>query len=364
MEWATGIGVKNGALVGHLLQTDGTVEVVPLAALAKRGVPGGGHTEVRLELDLHTAAAVPPALYVSAFGFHRRDAPAFRHVVYSFRRAYTEFLIPALVILRGLARPTRHVLPVLFGPQGLDQICHLDFSSRPPGVILDARWAYRSYQQRSGDLEQPLRWMKCFPTAMTMAASVHSLALEGNIAVEMPRARARMLVHGRRQGRCFLVTELSIIDVIAQEEPADFASGASPRILYRRPCSSAGRSTQGNEGTSDAVPLHPDDSVDVTDDEWSGIGPLLLTGVRTASIRLDQRAILNGILAKHAHNIPWELVAYRAGNANNARYAYRAWAKSGVYQRVLSVLRYSRRVLPPACSNDGSTDPLAVSPPA
>lgn len=344
MEWAIGIGFRNRSFVGRLVRADGAVEEVPLAALADRGVPIGGRSKTRcLAIDLHSGQTVAPEIYLSAFGLHTRCTPDFGHDVLSFRRACSELLIPSLVLLRGLFRPKKHLLPLMFGPHALDQICHLDFSVQPPRVVLEGRWAFESHRQRSGELEQPVRWMNCFPSAANMAASVHRMALDGRIAVELPRARARVFVHGLRRGRQFLVTKLTTIEVVPQEEPADFARGLGSRILYRRPCFGPDGSSRNIDTNARVVPRHPDDSVEVTDSEWAAIEPLLLSGMREASIKLDQRAILDGILAKHAHDISWRQATFRAGNKSNAQYAYRNWVARGVYQRVLVVLDDIRR---------------------
>jgi transposase len=338
MEWVTGIGIEGGQFVGNMLSSSIDDRNIHLGDLVTMGIPNDDTNRKMVTQEFSQWRSVDPGEYISGFDNEMAKKVTKGHLVFETNDKRTRILIPALALMRSLFRPVQALLPMVFRAQAIQQVCHLDLSVIPARLIVVANW-YKSYLEKLGDVTSALDWMSSFPSAARMAASAHQHALRGIIGLTLPKARARLSLHGKRIGHALHVTKVIVRELKAMEPPFDFAGGASRRITYRkRPPGTAGLTVH-----SVHVPLRENGSADLTDQEWQLIAPILLKHLHPKKARLDQRLLFDGILRKFAFNLGWSKVQYRVGNRVNATYAFRTWTQKGTFQSSVNVLAASRR---------------------
>ena len=76
---------------------------------------------------------------------------------------------------------------------------------------------------------------------------------------------------------------------------------------------------------------------ELTDREWSIIGPLLPNKPRGVP-RVDDRRVLNGILWRFRTGSPWIEVPERYGPSMNCYNRFVRWRKAGVWDRLLAAV--------------------------
>jgi len=80
--------------------------------------------------------------------------------------------------------------------------------------------------------------------------------------------------------------------------------------------------------------------MDLTDEQWCLVAPLLPApppGTRGRP-RLDRRRILNGILWKLRHGLPWHRVPARYASHQACYHHYRRWVRDGVLLKIIAAL--------------------------
>ncbi len=337
MQWLSAVKSSNRGFIATL-ETEQATLLTPLASLVSAGLPTERSSRNVIDQRIADWREVDSTEYIQAFGMHCASADRSGHAIYAACHKDVRLLIPALVIMRAFFRPTRYLLPQMFAPQALDHVRYLDCSYSPPQVEFYSL-TLRNLSGRAGDMRTPISWMSVFPSAMRFAASVHLHARSGRIAVTLPDARVKLAVQGKRQGRCLYATNATLLELDAQEQPLAWASD-HPTTIYRRAPVNPTRSTVLR--VTD-IPLRLDGSVEVDDGEWALIEPILISAsCSRRRLKLDQRAIFDGIVRKLMLGTGWKSTSYITGSPTNALYAYRRWSRDGAFQRALAVLRHCR----------------------
>lgn len=344
MGWATRIEVDGRRLMARVATPHGASELVPLDALAAVGAPEEHSANRRVTTDMRCWSKADTATYLRAFDADANQND--RHEVFRIEHDDTVVLLPALVLMRAMFRPARYLLQTMFLPHALDSVCHLHTGRAPASLVMTAHWASPGRASRYADVSSALLWMKCFPTAMTMAASVHEFAMRGAIGLQLPDAKCEMLVRGKLVDGVLHATQATIFEVCALEEPLPFASGLSRRVVFHGKWSGQVNARKTRALPDNAIPRHSDGSVAVSDEEWRRIEPVVVSRGRHRPVRLDQRQILNGVLTKLAYGIPWAKVPYSVGTWSNAFYAHRTWSSRGAFDRALNILKRTRATEP------------------
>lgn len=340
MDWAVGLAAKSGRLVAKVTQ-EGAVDLVDLAALQDLGIPGDTSTRRgRVHLNFSNWTRVEAVTYLEAFGLVDESAATSAHQVFSAMHKGCRLVVPALVWIRALFRPSEHLLPLVFGPHFLDRVSCICSEGTSSQVVLEANLASLTQRKRLSCAEQAVLWMRAHPSVASMVASVHRYAMEGVIGLDLPMGRAELAVRGKRIGKTLFVTDMSIQVTEAGEAPIPDLASAIGRYVLTGSCAENEGNTSFKAADFTGIPRHLDGSCDVTDEEWSAISGCLRTGKKATS--LDQRAIFDGLLCKLSTGMAWKVVPYRAGNHLNAIHAFRNWAGRGVLQKVLEILREFR----------------------
>lgn len=340
MEWAQGVSALGRQLVVDV-ERDGMQLQVHISELKDRGLPNDVSTRrSRLDIDFSEWSKVASNEYCGAFGVPNDPSMQDRHLMFSSTIGKRRFLVPALVWIRALFRPCGRMLPLVFGPHFLDNVSRVEVSQRPARAHLDTYWADFKSATRNSSSDDAVTWMRAYPSAANMAASVFSHALQGQIGIELPRGTARLVLNGRQIRDTLFVTQMSVLAVETNEEPFGIFNGTKSRFVLRGTSSENISANAIHSGDIISIPAHPDNSTDLTDNEWEALRPLFQTRKRPQLI--DHRAILDGLLTKLSTAKPWKAIAYRSGNHLNAKYAFRRWTSNGTLLKTLEALRRSR----------------------
>jgi transposase len=256
-------------------------------------------------------------------------------------------VVPVLALMRALFRPTKDFLPEMFMPQALDRQCRLSVSDAGISVKVDAPWASRDSASERSDWEPIFVWLMAHPSAFNMAGSVHSQAMDGCIALQLPKAEMRMVFRGLNVGAKMFVTDVSVITIIPHDEPSFAVCGGGPTFtMFDRKVPHGATGSFGSLTSQFEVPRHTTGTVELTDVEWSQVETIVLGArKRRRSFKLSRRELLNGVLVKLATGTPWKEVDYSAGTWVNAFQAFRTWALDGTFAAILDVLATHRTAL-------------------
>jgi transposase len=341
--WAVGIARgAGGVLQAVMRQADGVEVLEPLDALHTRGLPEQLPAKRPIETSFDSWRKADFDEFGQAFG---APVGGVRHDVWSFEARGLTFIVPALALMRAVFRPQLKMLPRLFQPQGLDEIC----SVADGQVAFNLRADSTNNLHTLASVVEPYQWMQSFPSARRMAASVYAHACSGTLSLDLPLARARLTLHGVVDAKRFLVTKLNLITVAPEEAPLQHAADQGTRLFSFISTERVGPpdagSTRSTVRGAELLPLRAGAS-SVSDAEWTLIEPTLGPVLGRRQVH-DRREMLNGILEKLCSGRPWRDVDYTVGTFVNASRQYATWRSTGKWDAVLEVLS-ARQAMPAA----------------
>lgn len=309
-----------------------------LDRLGLYGLPDGANTRRRAEVGFAEWGPASIAEYAGAFGLCAPKDSA--HEAWAFQYNRIRFVVPALVLMRALFRPNHHVMPLLFRPQSLEDAC--TYAGPGPHGHIALLGGFRgSYHARErASITEPLSWMFCFPSARSMWASAFAASQEGRLAIELPKATARMVLHGRMHASNFYATRLAIVSVTAQEDPFEFAGDHSRVICFHVMDEAMASGFKRNKTRDDSIGLR-DGEHSLSDEEWRAVEPIVVRG--GPGFKYDPRAVVDAVLAKQCQGTSWTETVYPPGiRHTTACVAFCRWQKDGRWAEVLETLRQSR----------------------
>jgi hypothetical protein len=242
--------------------------------------------------------------------------------------------------MRALFRPAQYLLPDMFAPQALDHVRFVRVLDGTARITMHAPWSDERLR-RYGDVMGPLAWLTFFPSAATMASSVHAFGSRGVLGLTLPQAIAKLSASGVRVDETTFVTRVAMVAVCANESAVQGAAQYSPRIVYH--AVARGGSRRKRDGS---LPRRPDGEVDVTDYVWEVIKPILVGRTPARRFKLDQRRIFDGVLRKLSLGGGWKATDYPEGGRANALYAWRSWSASGRWNDAIARLTALRHDAP------------------
>lgn len=327
MQWIEGITRLNGQLTASSVNIEGQKDQVSLAAMK---VPGKALASHRYKLTTDFSAWTQTSVtgYLSAFGF--RPDVAVNHRIFAFTDKKHRFLVPSLVLMKALFRPLNKLTDYLFSPQGLANISVLETDGNTPKV---AGFSSFKTDTKFGNTLQPLSWYWSFPSAHNCWHSVYLQAVKGNLALDLPIGSATLVVQGKRQGRDFFVTELTLLEVVTTEKPFDYAVNHPQVILFHE---KVGKPTF--EATGDNELLPRDTAWAVSDDEWNALKPIVSQSMAMHRQKHDLRDIVDWVLTKLGTGTPWRNVNEKKLHWNVAQHHYRKWSLDGRWDRMREIL--------------------------
>jgi hypothetical protein len=173
-----------------------------------------------------------------------------------------------------------------------------------------------------------------------MWASAFGALQEGRLALDLPQASARMVLHGRMHAQNFYATRLALVSVETQEDPFEFASDHCRTICFHVMDEAMASGFKRNKTRDDSIGLR-DGKHALSDSEWRVIEPIVVRG--GPGFKYDPRAIVDAVLAKQCQGTSWTETVYPSGiQHTTACVAFCRWQKDGRWSEVLDVLRQSR----------------------
>ena len=333
MSWTLGMGVTNKSLAAKILSNDGTVFYQPLSQLILNGIPSPIQItrKLKIETSFVNWRKVDSNEYLKAYEIKVPFENKSMHSVFEFEFRETRFLVPALVLIRALFIPNKHLLHAIFQAQFLENIGFIGES----GLIIDAPWHKKGRRIMSANIESALRWMFSFPSAYAMAHSVHDAALGGWIDIKLPTAKSHLTVEGLKINNTYYVSKLAISKITAEEPPFEWSKVSSLLVHY----------LGVHQGTNKTyvIPTNKNGDIQTTDSEWQQLEPLLLAESKGKKHKLSQRGIFNGIISKLHFNTSWRKTCYQTGTYIHASRAYQFWKKRGAFDVALELLTQLRQ---------------------
>lgn len=341
-EWLSGFEFKSGKLSSILRQQNGLPLSADLAALRSRGAPTTtAARRTTLVLDLTKLQREGPARYLSAFDIKTQQNEEL-HGVFSFSCGRYTYLIPALVLLRGVFPLIPEAFEYAFTPRPLEALCFpLRRGNHWSVAMPDFTGAYRARYRRA--TSEALTWASVFPSGRKMWESVYLAAEAGRMDVRLPEARVSALVRGVRQDRVVHVTEFAVRALLALEEPFELAAGAPRSFVWNTAASPLAPNVNsyllGREEGSDFS------EVRLSDDEWTAVGPQLTTSGRVAgrgrNAAHSPRDVADGILIRAHAQMAWAQIPVPLSAAQMAFQAA-TWRRDGRFRLLLAFLRARR----------------------
>jgi len=333
MDWVTGIDVENRRLVATFVDREGNVGTRELQELATLGVPTspGLLRKDGLTTNLQEWRLIPATEYLVAHNAPSCAATQSRHQVYEFQVRQTKFQVPALVLMRALFYPGKHLLANMFRPQGLDNLGFFDGDSLHLLEGLVRARGQGGYKWDNQAVRSRLRWMYVYPSAYQMAHSVHEHAMRGGIGITLPAATIQAVVKGRKDRDTYYVTDLAIKRI----EPQEQAFVHLQTSLLNAKADSERYNTLTNV-VPDIVFSRP-----LSDEEWDAIQPILIPKSIHRCI-LPQRDLFDAVIFKLQTRTPWKKLLCKSGTHENAAQAYRTWKERGTFGPAIEQLRMMR----------------------
>jgi hypothetical protein len=303
------------------------------------GVPDDKSDRRRAETHFSDWDQASLSEYGYAFGLP--VPPGDGHEVWSFQHNGTRFVVPALVLMRAMFRPNHFLLPHLFKPQSLEDVC--DFVGGDAASRVALTGSLRNWtgsRERASTLE-PLSWLYSFPSARAMWGSVLSASSRSRIGLELPSASARMVVHGKAHSKNFYATRIVVVSLTAQEAPLEFAHDHSRDICFHVSDERLASGFKPNISKDESIKLRGEESC-LSDAEWLQIEPAV--GLDSGrKFKHSPRAIVDAMLAKQSQGTSWTDTSYAGGiEHSTASTAFHRWRKDGRWAKVLQLLEQTR----------------------
>lgn len=341
VEWLDGFDGAEGGLRAVILSHEGAAGRTEPAHLRERGAPDGGKRFRKpFTTDFAEWTQVPAGRYLAAFPELRCASES--HAVYRVPFGRWEFLVPALVLMRGLFPLIADGFAYAFTPRPLEALCILQSRAGHWTVCMpDFTGVYKGRFRRAQ--VEALTWASLFPSARNTWYSVLRAAVQGRMALDLPNAVARVLPTGVRIGKTIHVTTLSVNAILATEAPSAFAGQAPTSFLF----------DQHTDPIAPAVNAyyerHEGDAAKeyrLSDSEWSAVSHFCerpwLNGRKP---RDNAREVADGLVIRAATLLPWAQIPVGIAGSALALHS-KNWRMDGRLHQLLSCLRRTRGDLP------------------
>lgn len=273
MEWVSGVGRdENGLLRVEAQWHDGPRTTANLGDL-KPGLGISGTVRRRVDLDLAALRPVNATEYLQGLDLSALDARAQR--VYAADTAVGQVLIPSQLLVLGIFGASQPMREVLFRPWGPTLLMNAVVGSDRLEVAPTPNLMQKLYV-RTPASDVRMAWVLSYPSATTGWCSVYANALNGRFDARLPRALAKVSVHGKLvDGRLF-ATRLQVLELTATEAPFEFAEGCAPRhFVFDERASISNTHGKAAAPSSDSSIASGGSVVPLTDADWARVEPLI-----------------------------------------------------------------------------------------
>lgn len=339
VDWLEGFKVEAGQLKASVRTRDVVYQSEHLADLRDRGVPEGGR-KIRRAFDTNFAdwERVPEDRYLAAFP-ELSASTAGQHTVFSLRQGKSEYLVPALALLRGLFPVVPQALAYAFTPRPLEALCvPITRGGHWTVWMPNMRGLYNARFRRPS--VEALTWASLYPSARATWHSVYHAALRGRMSMDLPDATARVVPYGVRVDNTVHVTRLVVNALLAHDNPLDFAGDASNSFVLMTNSEPLAPGPNAYYETHEATEATKHR---LSDEEWARLKPLLErpNAQRGRRARHAVRDVADGLVIRTFTSLPWAAVPVPIAADALAGHA-QDWRVDGRYERLMAVMRETR----------------------
>lgn len=338
VDWLEGFEVEAGQLKASVRTGDVSYVSEHLADLRDRGVPDGGR-KIRRAFATYLADwnRVPEERYLAAFP--ELSATTGKHTVFSLRQGKSEYLIPALVLLRGLFPVVPQALAYAFTPRPLEALCiPITRGGHWTVWMPNLRGLYNARFRRPS--VEALTWASLYPSARATWHSVYHAALRGHMSMDLPDATARVVPYGVRVGNTVHVTRLIVNALLAHDSALEFAGNPPKSFVLMTNSEPLAQSPNAYYETHEATEATRHR---LTDDEWARLKPFLERpqAHRGRRARHAVRDVADGIVIRTVTSLPWAAVPVPIAADALAGHA-QDWRADGRFEHLMAVMRETR----------------------
>ncbi|SFI02805.1 Putative transposase of IS4/5 family [Collimonas sp. OK307] len=339
MRWVEEIARENTKFVAIEIDKDGTRQSHPLTEIGSFLKDNASRHKRKFDTNFQDWQLASVAEYLHGFGIS--DSVKEHHRVFKIQHEQMTYLIPAGVLFKAIFRPLNLMAVHIFRPQSLEQVCVPTLKGAGVHFVMSG---LSGRNQSCLSLQQPLSWMWCFPSAKRMWNSAYDYACRGQFACDLPLGKARVVVKGRKKKQKFFVTEMTLLQITAEEEPFEFALGHPTTIVFHEGASFRTKQPFDFVARPDEALSPTDSRWEITDQEWRSIYPIFSEQeTRGRSKRKhDLRTLIDGIIAKLGTEIPWRKFVFKTGTWSNASKLYGECKKDSRWEKIQIILAQSR----------------------
>lgn len=338
MRWVNSIGWNGGNYRVITVNERGDQEDLPVSALHNIEFACSGVRRIRVVTEFETWKQVSPADYLAGMGFPEDMKSG--QVVYQFEVSGKIFLVPAVVLMKGMFRPLRGLAQHLFRPHGLENavIASLKGAERSVGFFCSPQNAIRFNPERSESILEALSWMYCFPSARRMFDSILQRARVGILGVDLPEAKVTLVLQTVPYANKWLVTGLTVVAVQTFEIPYEFANGHTRFIEFHQ---AIHMEPHGCKKPPKQLPtlLSRNGNWRLSDREWRFVEGIVSS---RKSFKYNLRTIVDCIIYKFGQGVAWKKITYGQLNQSVVVAAYQRMLKDGRWDALVGALQELR----------------------
>lgn len=273
MEWVSGIGRdERGELCLEAQWHDGPRARANLSEL-KPGLGVTGTVRRRVDLDLAALRSADAADYFQGVSLPALDARAQR--VYKADTAAGTVLIPSQLLVLGLFGASHPLREVLFRPWGPTLLMNAVVDDDRLEVAPTPNLMQKLYV-RTPATDVRMAWVLSYPSATAGWCSVYANALKGRFDVHLPKALAKVSIHGKLVGEKLFATRLQVLELTATECPFEFAKDCAPRhFVFDERASISNTHGMAAAPSADHSIASGGSVAPLTDDAWARVEPLI-----------------------------------------------------------------------------------------
>ncbi len=337
--WLQSTERRNGILKAKVVKTDGSIDWLDLKNTWQLNVP----IEPKSKLSATTTFAQwklgNADAYVNEFRGAAETSPT-SHQIYTFDHNGLLVVIPAILLMKALFKPSATVFEYLFRAAGLDMLVAPQQDNGSTSVTLLHR-KIRQHVPIAATSLRRLQWIYCFPSARAAFDSVYRYATQGKFGVRLPNANVEISVQGQLRQNVLIASRLSVTACSPLEDPFDWA-GHQPEKFRLDACKSW---EQLNPVLSDPSILPGAAGWALSDSEWSGIEHFFPSGRRRVCGN-RARDFMDGILIKLGTGVGWAKVNSSLGTTCAVSSFYQNLRQSGRWDTVVAAVMDTRRKVP------------------
>ncbi len=225
MEWLNDIVTEKGTTYARVLSAEGNFGLWDFHQLNRAGIwLEGTPFYLDARIDFSKVTRVDAVEEFSALGIKNANKFGDKHAVFLYTYNGRRLLIPALVLMRAIFRPSRHLLGAMFKPNSLELVSSLSDEGK---VVMNSDWDQLKRRGRLERAQNLLQWMWTEEEGQKLAASIRAAAACGRIDLLPPSGKKLVRIESVTFGSTILVTKIRLKAGNWQDKPKPVKSASA-----------------------------------------------------------------------------------------------------------------------------------------